>query len=64
MKSDISPEKWFYWKRPGFEQEPYDYYTAVISKMLSILGLTELKDIEDGLDEPDPKILPLRTEKK
>jgi len=53
---DISPENcWRVWR---FEDVKYDYWKAVISKCLSILSLTKVSEIENGLDEPDYTLLP------
>jgi len=63
---DISPEQC--WKvnarcKERYHEkyhDQYTYYEAVICKCLSILQLTDLKDIPFPLGEADPKILPLR----
>jgi hypothetical protein len=65
--NDISPDKWHYWKYVCASlayatKIDYDFNLAVIGKCLSIIMLTDLKDIPEGLDEPDPKILPLTKE--
>jgi hypothetical protein len=54
--SDISPDNaWRIWK---FGDDEWDYWKAVISKCLSILALTEVKDIPFVLAEPDYSLLP------
>lgn len=65
--SDIAPDNvWRVWKfdtngKGGWFGEgiEYDYWKAVISKCLSILCMVEIKDIENGLDEPDYSLLPM-----
>lgn len=56
--TDISPD--YFWKISRFGKEPWDYWKAVISKCLSVLSLTKVSDIENGLDETDFTILPKR----
>jgi hypothetical protein len=55
---DISPNAF---KRTFYREEVYDFNKAVIEKCLSIISLTKITDIPEGLDEPDPSILPLRS---
>jgi hypothetical protein len=55
--SDINPNNT--WKVGYRYDGKYDFYYAVASKCLSILSTTLVSDIENGLDEPDPNVLPL-----
>jgi hypothetical protein len=56
--SDIDPKN--VWRVNYAPKDEYDFEYAVAHKCLSVLALTKVEDIEGGLDEPDPKILPLK----
>lgn len=58
--ADISP---YAFKRRFYKDEVYEFNKAVIEKCLSILSLTLLSDIPEGLDDPDPSVLPLKEKK-
>jgi len=73
--SDIDPKNTWkvgYRPKPSFNQDQnpltaekeYDFEYAVAYKCLSVLSLTKVSDIPEGLDEADPKVLPLSTEWK
>lgn len=55
--ADISPNAF---KRRFFKEVVYDFNVAVIEKCLSILSNTKVSDIPEGLDDPDPSVLPLQ----
>jgi hypothetical protein len=60
--SDIDPKN--VWRVNYEPKKEYDFEYAVAHKCLSVLALTKVEDIQDGLDEPDPKILPLRKKER
>jgi len=60
LLTDISPDKWWMWRKD--QNHEYDYWYAVCKKCLSLLSLTKVFDGEKELiplDEPDPNLLPL-----
>lgn len=63
---DLHPNE--FWKCRLEYRDQYDFFKAVIGRCLSILMMTEVLN-KDGkiimnLGDPDPKILPLKEDKK
>jgi len=54
---EVAPSNWYF--RKMYKDEEYTYEKAIIYYCLSILSITKLSDIKNGLDRPDNTILPI-----